>query len=143
MVSQGRNQSGKFESKSDELRSVRTIRLTDSAWKKLGEISISRDITRADLIEEWAKQDFLQQLNQPTSSGATGLGCTSGKEVITRDTRKTGTELAHRLTVSSAALTNWLKFETFFEKSQAKDPDRIAWEREKTTKKYRPILESN
>jgi len=76
----------------------------------------------------------LQQLSQPTLPS---------KEIITKNTRKTGTELAHRLVVSSAALTNWLNSGNFSEKSRKNDPDAIAWERETTTKKYRPILDSN
>ena len=134
MVKQGRNTSGKFEAKSGSRRAVRTMRLTDTAWEKLGVVADSRGVTRADLIEEWAKQDFLQQVSQPTLPS---------KEIITKDTRKTGTELAHRLVVSSAALTNWLNSGTFSEKSRKNDPDDIAWDRETSTKKYRPILDSN
>lgn len=66
MVKQGRGQSGKFAPKSDEPRSVRTMRLTDTAWAKLGEIADSRGITRADLIEEWSRQGTLQQTSQLT-----------------------------------------------------------------------------
>jgi hypothetical protein len=64
MVKQGRNQGGKFALKSDKPRSVRTMRLTDSAWAKLGEIAESRGITRADLIEEQAESFVSGQVNQ-------------------------------------------------------------------------------
>ena len=55
MAKQGRSQGGKFAPKSNEFRLVRSMRLTDTAWVRLGEIADSRGITRADLIEEWAK----------------------------------------------------------------------------------------
>lgn len=51
MVKFERGESGKFAPKSNEPRIVRSIRLTDTTWKILGEIAESRCITRADLIE--------------------------------------------------------------------------------------------
>ena len=53
MNQQGRNELGKFSAKSNENRQVRSIRLTDATWDALGELAISRSITRADLVEEW------------------------------------------------------------------------------------------
>jgi predicted DNA-binding ribbon-helix-helix protein len=53
MSQQGRNELGKFSSKSDENRQVRSIRLTDATWNALGEVANKRSITRADLIEGW------------------------------------------------------------------------------------------
>lgn len=64
MSSQSRSEHGRFASKSDEPREVRSIRLTDSTWQKLGDIADSRGITRADLIEELAQSGALDQ--QPT-----------------------------------------------------------------------------
>jgi predicted DNA-binding ribbon-helix-helix protein len=64
MAKQGRSQGGKFAPKSEEPRSVRTMRLTDAAWEKLGEIADSRGITRADLIEEWVEQPASEQVRQ-------------------------------------------------------------------------------
>lgn len=61
MVKQGRTQGGKFASKSDEPRLVRTMRLTDITWQKLGEIAESRGITRADLIERIVESGALNQ----------------------------------------------------------------------------------
>jgi hypothetical protein len=114
------------------------MRLTDTAWAKLGELASSRGVTRADLIEEWANQGSLQQVDQLNLFGENQL---ASVEVITADTRKTGTELAHRLQVSSAALTNWLRYGNFLQKSKEHDPDHIVWEREPgLSKKYRPIL---
>jgi predicted DNA-binding ribbon-helix-helix protein len=66
MTEQGRRESGKFASKSDELREVRSIRLTDTTWKKLGAAADSKGMTRADLIEQLAEEGLLEQ--QPTSS---------------------------------------------------------------------------
>jgi len=58
MNNQGRNESGKFLSKSDEMRKVRSIRLTDSTWHQLGQLADERGITRADLLEEWMNSGF-------------------------------------------------------------------------------------
>lgn len=58
MNNQSRNQSGKFVAKSNENRQVRSIRLTDSAWDKLGQLARERGITRADLLEEWMIDDL-------------------------------------------------------------------------------------
>lgn len=64
MIKQGRNESGKFTSKSDKKRQVRAIRLTDSTWDTLGKLANERSITRADLIEEWIKQEYFNLLNR-------------------------------------------------------------------------------
>lgn len=53
MTRQGRSGAGKFASKSDEHREVRSLRCTDATWQKLGELAESQGITRADLIEQW------------------------------------------------------------------------------------------
>ena len=50
---QGRNKKGKFGSKSDSKRKVRSIRATDEVWNKFGEMAVQRGITRADLLEEF------------------------------------------------------------------------------------------
>lgn len=143
MTDQGRNQGGKFIPKSSEPRFVRSMRLTNSTWEKLGSIAAEKGLTRADLLEEWAAQNFCDQDGQLTlfRESEVDLMVDSSKEVITADTRKTGTELARRFTLSSAALTNWLKEGSFLEKSKHYDPDDIPWEREPgKSKKYRPIL---
>jgi hypothetical protein len=62
MLDRPRTQSGKFAVKSDEPRHVRSIRLTDSTWEKLGQLAdekstSERCITRADLIEEWMQDN--------------------------------------------------------------------------------------
>jgi predicted DNA-binding ribbon-helix-helix protein len=51
-MEQGRNQVGQFSAKGEGRREVRSIRLTNSTWEKLGDIADERSITRADLIEE-------------------------------------------------------------------------------------------
>ncbi len=51
---QGRNKKGQFGSKSDSTRKVRSLRITDDVWEKLGMMADKRGITRADLIEEFA-----------------------------------------------------------------------------------------
>lgn len=50
---QGRNDKGQFGSKSESNRKVRSLRVTDDAWEKLGEMAKERGITRADLVEEF------------------------------------------------------------------------------------------
>jgi len=64
MIKQGRNESGKFTSKSEDIRQVRSIRLTDSTWDTLGKLADQRSITRADLIEEWINQEYFNLLNR-------------------------------------------------------------------------------
>jgi len=56
-----RGESGKFVSKSDEARIVRSIRLTDTTWKKLGDAADSRCITRGDLVEQIVTEGVLEQ----------------------------------------------------------------------------------
>jgi hypothetical protein len=70
MVKFERGESGKFAPKSNEPRIVRSIRLTDTTWKILGEIADSRGITRADLIEHLIKEGVISSdsLTSPTDS---------------------------------------------------------------------------
>lgn len=58
-MSQARDKKGHFANKGQEKREVRSIRLTDSAWEKLGKMAGDRGITRADLIEEIAADEQL------------------------------------------------------------------------------------
>lgn len=51
-----RDSTGKFVLKNGEYRSVRSLRLTDKTWERLGQLAEDRGITRADLIEEIADQ---------------------------------------------------------------------------------------
>ena len=67
MAEQGRTESGKFAQKSEELRRVRSIRLTDSTWEALGLMAAQRSITRADLIEELVEEDIIGA-SEPISS---------------------------------------------------------------------------
>jgi predicted DNA-binding ribbon-helix-helix protein len=52
---QDRTEGGKFAPKSEEYRRVRSIRLTDTTWEKMGHAADKRRITRADLIEQMAE----------------------------------------------------------------------------------------
>jgi macrodomain Ter protein organizer (MatP/YcbG family) len=54
-MTQDRNESGQFAAKSEEYRHVRSIRLTDTTWEKIGFAAERRRITRADLIEQMAE----------------------------------------------------------------------------------------
>lgn len=42
----------KFALKNDDYREVRSLRLTDNTWKKLGIASECLELTRADYLEE-------------------------------------------------------------------------------------------
>ena len=55
---QGRNDKGQFQSKSDGFRRVRSIRVTDGIWDKMGEMADNRGITRADLLEQFIEVDL-------------------------------------------------------------------------------------
>ena len=57
-MTQGRTEGGKFAPKSDTPRHVRTIRLTDSTWEKVGYEADKLRITRADLVEQLAEDGF-------------------------------------------------------------------------------------
>jgi hypothetical protein len=57
---------------------------------------------------------------------------------VNSDTRLSGTELALRLSISSGAITNWVRDEALIQKTKSKDPDGIAWERE--GRKYKPLM---
>lgn len=67
MAKQGRGEAGKFAAKSTEHREVRSLRLTDTTWEKLGDAANSRCITRADLVERLVESGALNQ--EPASSG--------------------------------------------------------------------------
>lgn len=59
MIEQPRDKKGKFGFKGKEERKVRTLRLTDSTWNKLGDLAKRRCITRTELIEEILNQGEL------------------------------------------------------------------------------------
>jgi predicted DNA-binding ribbon-helix-helix protein len=63
-MEQGRNEVGQFSAKGEERREVRSIRLTDSTWEKLGNIADERGITRADLIEDMMSADGFSNQRQ-------------------------------------------------------------------------------
>lgn len=63
MAKQNRKECGRFASKSDEHREVRSLRCTDATWQKLGKLAESQGITRADLVEQWTAA-----LGKPTSN---------------------------------------------------------------------------
>ncbi|QLE45983.1 hypothetical protein FD723_37815 (plasmid) [Nostoc sp. C052] len=49
---------GKFALKNDDYREVRSLRLTDNTWKKLGIASECLGLTRADYLEEIINREF-------------------------------------------------------------------------------------
>lgn len=63
MVERDRYNNGTFASKSSQIREVRSVRLTNRTWKVLGDVAESKNITRADLIEEWVDSGAIDQSN--------------------------------------------------------------------------------
>lgn len=59
MAMRERNDSGQFEPKGDEPRILRSIRLTDTCWEKLGEVATERSISRADILESMVEDGYL------------------------------------------------------------------------------------
>lgn len=53
---------GLFAPKSKTPRQVRTIRVTDEVWEKLGAIAESKNITRADLLEEAVESRLFEKI---------------------------------------------------------------------------------
>lgn len=50
-----RDDSGKFSTAYDEPKSLRSIRLTDTAWEILKAIADEQNSSRTDVIEKWAR----------------------------------------------------------------------------------------
>lgn len=59
MKSRKRDLQGKFAMKNDDYREVRSVRLTDNTWKALGIASECLGLTRADYLEEIARNNLL------------------------------------------------------------------------------------
>lgn len=76
---QSRSKAGKFAPKSDELREVRSIRLTNTTWEKLGAAAELKEMTRADLIEQLAEDGLLDQQSSSKHISVQGI-----KEAITQ-----------------------------------------------------------
>jgi hypothetical protein len=64
MIEQERD-NGKFAAKGSELRTVRSIRLTDSTWNALEDKASEQDMSKADYLEalvsgeiDWESDDF-------------------------------------------------------------------------------------
>lgn len=72
-MTQDRTEQGKFAPKSEEPRQVRSIRLTDTTWQKLGFAADKRRITRADLIEQMVENGVFDDEVQNTQSSLTTL----------------------------------------------------------------------
>lgn len=62
MPSQSRNDRGRFVAKSDVNREVRSLRLTNATWQRLGELANSQGMTRSDLIEQLVESEPQNQL---------------------------------------------------------------------------------
>lgn len=74
-MTQDRTESGQFAPKSDEYRQVRSIRLTDKTWEKMGHAAEAQRITRADLIEQMTEDGVFDKpsafINASTKSATT------------------------------------------------------------------------
>lgn len=135
MVEQKRNEAGRFAPKSDQPRRVRTMRLTDVAWNKLGEIADSQNLNRADFIERWLQKEIEKPLGEQLKIFE------QPEEIITKDTRKTGAQLAKRLDVTSGAVTNWWRNGDLRSKSKKHDPNKYSWDRNQGSRLYHPVFE--
>lgn len=58
MPEQDRGDRGRFTTKGNAARAVRSVRLTDNAWKVLGEKADDQDMTRADYLEALTSGDL-------------------------------------------------------------------------------------
>lgn len=144
MITRIKNEKGKFIQKSNQPRQVRSLRLTDSAWTKLGELAEAQGITRGDFIENLVINHVLhgynvtlkpvdaykvQQLEIPIKS--IEIFITQALLVKRLNVK------AHLIAQSKGksgdkALLSW---------SLAHDPDGIAWRYDSKTKKYTPAAD--
>lgn len=93
MNQQGRSEAGRFISKSNEFREVRSLRLTETTWQKLGAVAESQGITRADLIEQIVEQGILEQASVGESTiqqVATAIERVLNDSTVTRNGRDRG-----------------------------------------------------
>ena len=60
---QGRDKKGRFGSKTKDGRKVRSMRVGDEAWDRLGKKASDLGITRADLIEKFAMSNGVIRSN--------------------------------------------------------------------------------
>lgn len=55
MANKARNTSGKFASKSDTPRKIRSVNLTDDAWQWLADVAVQSGVSRNDYLEAMAE----------------------------------------------------------------------------------------
>lgn len=67
-MKQGKNELGRFTSKSEDDRKVRSIRATDETWNSFGEAAEERGITRADLLELMVEDKRFDQIEIPCNT---------------------------------------------------------------------------
>jgi len=67
-MTQDRTEGGQFAPKSEEYRQVRSIRLTDKTWEKVGQAAEVLQITKADLIEQMAEDGIFDQPTAPINT---------------------------------------------------------------------------
>ena len=72
-MEQDRGDKGKFAAKGDQIRQVRTIRLTDKTWGLLGEKADDQDMSRADYLEALFAGDVELEVEESEQSKATEL----------------------------------------------------------------------
>ena len=113
---------------SNQTKEVRSIRVTDETWDKFNELADSLNLKKSNLFEKFVEEPF-KSLFSAIQNGT-----------LNEKTELTGTELARRLKVSSAAITPFIhEKERLRSWSEKRDPQGIPWER-LPNKKYRPIL---
>ena len=139
-----RGQEGKFVQKSNQRREVRSLRLTDSAWNKLGELAEAQEMTRGDFIEKLMTDHVLQgdsltlkpidvykveQLEIPIQLIKISI---NQKQLAVRLNIK-----PHQIS-ESKRITSGEK--SLKQLSAIKDPDGIAWKYDSKSKGYIPAV---
>lgn len=66
---QPRGERGTFIPKNDEVRQVRSVRLTDHAFEVWGQTADDRGVSRADLLELMTRDGYMRDYNFPADEG--------------------------------------------------------------------------
>ena len=117
------------------------MRLTDSAWTKLGELAEAQEMTRGDFIEKLMTDHVLQgdilTLKPVDVYKVEQLEIPIQLIKISINQK----QLADRLNVTPSQISESKRKRTLKELSAFKDPDGIAWKYEYKNKGYTPAVD--
>lgn len=101
-----RSETGKFTAQSDERREVRSLRLTDSTWRVLGDVAKEQGITRADLIEKIVSEGLLTAQSEESADAQEDESETIAKikEVLLEALKIKNMTAHHRKLMSKAVM---------------------------------------